>query len=50
MHPSRICFCRILVLCKEEGMRQNNTTGNGGTCYGDSGGPNFLGAGSGETD
>jgi secreted trypsin-like serine protease len=25
-------------------------TGNGGTCYGDSGGPNFLGSGSGETN
>ena len=23
----------------------NPATGNGGTCYGDSGGPNFLGAG-----
>lgn len=29
---------------------QNASTGNGGTCYGDSGGPNFLGAGAGETD
>jgi hypothetical protein len=29
---------------------QNASTGNGGTCYGDSGGPNFLGAGSGETN
>ncbi len=28
----------------------NPSTGDGGTCYGDSGGPNFLGAGSGETD
>ena len=28
----------------------NASTGNGGTCYGDSGGPNFLGAGSGETN
>ena len=27
----------------------NPSTGNGGTCYGDSGGPNFLGAGAGET-
>jgi hypothetical protein len=27
---------------------QNASTGNGGTCYGDSGGPSFLGAGSGE--
>jgi secreted trypsin-like serine protease len=31
-------------------ISQNAATGNGGTCYGDSGGPNFLGAGSGETD
>jgi hypothetical protein len=28
----------------------NNATDNGGTCYGDSGGPNFLGAGSNETN
>jgi hypothetical protein len=28
---------------------QNASTGNGGTCYGDSGGPNFLGAGATET-
>jgi len=28
----------------------NNATGNGGTCYGDSGGPNFLGAGVHETN
>jgi len=28
----------------------NPATGNGGTCYGDSGGPNFLGAGTGETN
>ena len=26
-------------------ISQNPATGNGGTCYGDSGGPNFLGAG-----
>jgi hypothetical protein len=31
-------------------LSQNPATGNGGTCYGDSGGPNFLGAGSDETD
>jgi hypothetical protein len=31
-------------------ISQNAATGNGGTCYGDSGGPNFLGAGSSETD
>ena len=31
-------------------ISQNPATGNGGTCYGDSGGPNFLGAGVGETD
>ncbi len=31
-------------------ISQNPATGNGGTCYGDSGGPNFLGAGSNETD
>jgi hypothetical protein len=24
-------------------LSQNQATGNGGTCYGDSGGPNFLG-------
>jgi hypothetical protein len=24
-------------------LSQNASTGNGGTCYGDSGGPNFLG-------
>ena len=31
-------------------ISQNPSTGNGGTCYGDSGGPNFLGAGFGETN
>lgn len=31
-------------------LSQNQATDNGGTCYGDSGGPNFLGAGSGETN
>ncbi len=31
-------------------VSMNPSTGNGGTCYGDSGGPNFLGAGAGETD
>ena len=31
-------------------ISQNPSTGNGGTCYGDSGGPNFLGAGSSETN
>ncbi|MFY9581151.1 MAG: trypsin-like serine protease [Gaiellaceae bacterium] len=30
-------------------ISMNPSTGNGGTCYGDSGGPNFLGSGSGET-
>ena len=30
-------------------LSQNPATGNGGTCYGDSGGPNFLGAGDSET-
>ena len=30
-------------------ISQNSSTGNGGTCYGDSGGPNFLGAGPDET-
>jgi hypothetical protein len=30
-------------------LSQNSSTGNGGTCGGDSGGPNFLGAGSNET-
>jgi hypothetical protein len=28
----------------------NPSTGNGGTCAGDSGGPHFLGAGEDETD
>jgi hypothetical protein len=31
-------------------ISQNPSTGNGGTCYGDSGGPNFLGSGASETD
>ena len=31
-------------------ISQNPSHGDGGTCYGDSGGPNFLGAGSGETN
>ncbi len=31
-------------------MSQNPTLGDGGTCYGDSGGPNFLGAGATETN
>ena len=31
-------------------LSQNPATGNGGTCYGDSGGPNFFGAGSNETN
>lgn len=31
-------------------ISQNRATGNGGTCYGDSGGPNFLGAGATETN
>jgi secreted trypsin-like serine protease len=31
-------------------ISQNPSTGNGGTCYGDSGGPNFLGSGAGETN
>jgi secreted trypsin-like serine protease len=30
-------------------ISQTGSTGDGGTCYGDSGGPQFLGAGSGET-
>lgn len=30
-------------------LSQVGATGDGGTCYGDSGGPNFLGAGDGET-
>jgi len=30
-------------------LSQNSANGNGGTCYGDSGGPNFLGAGANET-
>jgi V8-like Glu-specific endopeptidase len=31
-------------------LSQNPSTGDGGTCYGDSGGPNFLGAGETESD
>jgi len=31
-------------------LSQNPATGDGGACYGDSGGPNFLGAGASETD
>ncbi|HEX8169610.1 MAG TPA: trypsin-like serine protease [Thermoanaerobaculia bacterium] len=31
-------------------LSQNPNTGDGGTCYGDSGGPNFLGAGASETN
>jgi hypothetical protein len=31
-------------------LAQNPATGDGGTCYGDSGGPHFLGAGAQETD
>jgi secreted trypsin-like serine protease len=31
-------------------LSQNPATGDGGACYGDSGGPNFLGAGSSETN
>jgi hypothetical protein len=30
-------------------LSQNQATGDGGTCYGDSGGPNFLGSGNNET-
>lgn len=31
-------------------LSQNSATSDGGTCYGDSGGPNFLGAGESETN
>ena len=31
-------------------LSQNQATGDSGTCFGDSGGPNFLGAGRNETD
>ena len=31
-------------------LAQNPATGDGGTCYGDSGGPHFLGAGAQETN
>jgi secreted trypsin-like serine protease len=31
-------------------LSMNQSTGDGGTCYGDSGGPHFLGAGESETD
>jgi hypothetical protein len=30
-------------------LSQNNAVGNGGTCYGDSGGPNFFGSGTAES-
>jgi hypothetical protein len=30
-------------------LSQNNAVGNGGTCFGDSGGPNFIGSASGES-
>lgn len=30
-------------------LSQNEAVGNAGTCFGDSGGPNFVGSGSGET-
>ncbi|MES2296593.1 MAG: trypsin-like serine protease [Pseudomonadota bacterium] len=30
-------------------LSQNNAINNGGTCFGDSGGPNFIGGGDGET-
>ena len=31
-------------------ISMNPARGDGGTCYGDSGGPNFLGAGAAETN
>lgn len=31
-------------------LSQNQATGNAGTCFGDSGGPNFIGSGSAETN
>ena len=31
-------------------LSQNSSTGDSGTCYGDSGGPQFLGAGANETN
>jgi secreted trypsin-like serine protease len=31
-------------------LSQNSATGDGGTCFGDSGGPNFIGAGGAETE
>ncbi|HEX8119291.1 MAG TPA: hypothetical protein VF521_18580, partial [Pyrinomonadaceae bacterium] len=31
-------------------LSQNPATGDGGACYGDSGGPNFIGAGATETN
>jgi hypothetical protein len=31
-------------------LSMNDATGDGGTCYGDSGGPHFLGASESETD
>jgi secreted trypsin-like serine protease len=54
-HYSDVRFVAVGTLNSEPGndswlrISQNASTGNGGTCYGDSGGPNFLGAGSGET-
>jgi hypothetical protein len=38
------------LLPYQDYLRLSQNQGNGGTCYGDSGGPNFLGAGADETN
>jgi hypothetical protein len=56
LHYSDVRFVAVGTLNSAPGngswlrISQNASTGNGGTCYGDSGGPNFLGAGASETD
>ena len=49
-HP--LCRDRLRQRDERDWIRasMNPSTGDGGTCYGDSGGPNFLGAGAGETN
>jgi hypothetical protein len=34
---------RVLCRCRRRGCSMNEATGDAGTCYGDSGGPHFLG-------
>ena len=56
LHYSDVRFVAVGTLNSAPGngswlrISQNASTGNGGTCYGDSGGPNFLGAGATETN